>query len=803
MSDVGSPSQLRDSMRKMRKRVASVIRRGSSSKNIKSRSGSEEADKNSNQSHHEESDHEHLEHHDEHEHESEHTPSHTNPNSAASSTHSLNKSIGSRPASPQPGSSLSSPTTEKAHRKRSLVNLSFPRSPSKKNKSKGDSAPSSPDVRIRTFSTPGNASPVEPELGKLSIPAPGRPRTLSHPLAASPIMPSSPDKEADNARPKHGHSRASSSPGTGAFGALASAASTLAAMTVAHPSNVPRPRSPSPPSVVLTPPTESPASPAPIVESPSIISPPAEQPISTPDVTLAPNVTSVDAPKEDAPGQPRDKPIVDADPVEREPNATSLIERGPSRESPGQGREPLPREQGVQRAASTVGSEMGWSLLDTTLEEDEPEEENAGTSKAQQAGKPDDTKDVQTKVKKVVPDVETQEPNKVEEVPKDKVASLQTEESGNSLMFDPTPASDERKPLPSTSEGEEHHDGAFVVSPTPSGQGTPQPAPEPASDVAPTGTFIDTPPRESHPTWVTSVSTPPRAASPKAHPDFAVPMTPPAQTGSRMFNPERDGGLFSTPDNQKSFQSSTSPGSSQLSDTPSKFSDIDASRPQISKDDLPSGISTPPRPHETSYYPGDATPPPPSMSESFFHPRNLEKLNPRRLERTMSTMGVFGDADPDGTDVQERLKRATAGPRPSLDTSIPEMISPSVRDENELRKLAGTELRDWYEGETRTPKTVRMMLPEAERAVAAATSRPRSALSQGQTLEPAAEIEQPESSKSKSAETDDEAQPTSQIQSRASVSQGQIQRQPDRAQVYTSVLSRLMSHMDRRSSLMA
>ncbi|CCO27535.1 hypothetical protein BN14_01515 [Rhizoctonia solani AG-1 IB] len=190
------------------------------------------------------------------------------------------------------------------------------------------------------------------------------------------------------------------------------------------------------------------------------------------------------------------------------------------------------------------------------------------------------------------------------------------------------------------------------------------------------------------------------------------------------------------------------------------------------------------------------------MSESFFHPRNLEKLNPGRLERSMSTMGVFGDADPDGTTVQDKLNLVTSGLKPSLDTSVHEMISPSVRgEENELRKLAGTELRDWYEGETRTPKTVRMMLPETDRGVArnGAGSRPRSALSRVQVLEPAAEIQESEVAESKAAE-EGETQSATQVQPRDSTSQGQIQ--PDRAQVYTSVLSRLMSHMDRRSSLM-
>ncbi|KAJ1309219.1 hypothetical protein OPQ81_004888 [Rhizoctonia solani] len=827
MSDIGSPGsplQLRDSMRKMRKRVASVIRRGSSSKNVKSRTGSDEGDKHSSKSHQEDSDHEHDDH--EQEHESEHTHSHTNPNSAASSTHSLNKSLSSRPASPSPqpaSGSLSPPSTEKVRRKRSLVGLSFPRSPSsKKNRSKGESAPSSPDVRTRTFSSPGNApSPVEPEPGKLSVPIPARPRTLSHPLAASPILPSSPDKESDNTRPKPGHSRAASSPGTGAFGALASAATTLAAMAATHPGATSRPKSPSPPSVVLVPPAETPAlPPVQIIESPPALPSPTGQARSATDVTpitFIPDVFTAAMPKAEEPGQPRDKATVD-DANEREPSTvTSPIERVPSRESPSQGREPLPSEQGhtgVKRTASTVGSEMGWSMLEPTQEEEEPEEEAIGARKLEQVSKVDEGKDVQVKVEQVATSVG------FDEVPvKAEVASLQTDESGvkvekdgaveeeapprrNSLMFDPAPTFDERKPLPSAPEGEVHHNGAYVMSPEGSGQGTPQQEPvlEPTSETDPSGIFIDTPPREVRPTWISSVSTPPRAASPNEYPEFATPSTPPAQTGSKSFNPEQDG-VVSTPDNQKPYNS---PGSSQLSDTPSKFSDFDTSRQTTTKDfvdlpPLPAGISTPPRPYETSHYPGDATPPPP-MSESFFHPRNLEKLNPRHLERSMSTIGVFGDADPDSTGVQERLQRVTAGPRPSIDTSIHEMISPSVRGEaNELRKLAGTELKDWYEGETRTPKTVRMMLPETTGD--AAIPRSRSALSQGHTLRPAAEIEHPEASKD--TEPADEDGSSAQVQPRASTSQAQVQRQPDRAQVYTSVLSRLMSHMDRRSSLMA
>ncbi|CAE6422416.1 unnamed protein product [Rhizoctonia solani] len=850
MSDAGSPLQLRDSMRKMRKRVVSVIRRGSSSKNVKSRNGSDEPDKHSNQSsHHDDSEHEHEhEHHEhEHEHESEHTPSHTNPNSAASSSHSLNRSANSRPVSPSPPSgSHPASSAEKVHRKHSFVNLSFPRSP-RKNKSKGESAPSSPHARIRTFSSPDapeGAPAVGAEPGRLTLPIPARPRTFSHPLATSPIMPSSPDKETDNTRVKPGHSRAASSPGTGAFGALSSAASTLAAMAVTHPGSMARPKSPGPsppPSVVLTPPAETPASPpTQIVESPLVLSSPSEQPSSAPDVITTPDASIVDVPKVGEHGQPRDK--ADDDTNQREQStATPSAERGPPREPSSQGREPLPREQGhmgVRRAPSAAGSEMGWSVLEPHQEEDETEE-YLGASNAEQASKVNDRKDVQVKVEQVVPSiapstVDIREPNKVEEVSmgledvpaKAEVASLETEESGvkvekndaaeevvaehdNSLLLGPAPlAADERKPLSSTSEDEQLYNGTFVTSPEGTGQNTPQqPALEPTSEGGFAGIFIDTPPMETRATWISLVPTPPRAASP-SYPEFDVPSTPPTQTDSKLFSPERDGGAFSTPENQKTFKSSTSPGSSQLSDTPSKFSDIDTSRQAL--DDsvdlppLPSGISTPPRPHEKYHYPGDATPPPPSMSESFFHPRNLEKLNPRRLERSMSTMGAFGDADPDGTSVQERLKLATSGPQPSIDTSIHEMISPSVRgEENELKKLAGTELRDWYEGETRTPKTVRMMLPETERAVPrnGEGSRPRSALSQVQVLEPAAEIQKSEVPKSKVVEADETE--STQVQPRGVTSQGQIQRQPDRAQVYTSVLSRLMSHMDRRSSLMA
>jgi hypothetical protein len=101
------------------------------------------------------------------------------------------------------------------------------------------------------------------------------------------------------------------------------------------------------------------------------------------------------------------------------------------------------------------------------------------------------------------------------------------------------------------------------------------------------------------------------------------------------------------------------------------------------------------------------------------------------------------------------------------------------------------------------------MLPETEHSAPGGgpSSRPRSALSQAHTLEPAAEIQEPEAQGSPTeAQHESEVQPVpfeTQIQTRPLTAQSQVQRQPDRAQVYTSVLSRLMSHMDRRSSLMA
>ena len=710
-----SPVQLRDSVRKIRKRVVSVIRRGSSSKNVKSRTPSE--------------DDKHDRHDDsEQEQELEHSPSHTN--SATSSTHSLNKSTGSpsRPSSPSPTGALTPPAG--SSRRLSLAGLSFPRSPSsKKNKSKTDPAPASLPPRDRTFSTPSSASPVEAN-GRLTLPIPPRPRTLSHPLAGSPILPGSPENEKDkhNVLKKPHHERSPSSPGTGAFGALASSASTLAAMAALH-ADAPKSTVITTPAVVLTPPAEAPAA-TEITPVPS--------PAPVPDVIAAPapDLFTAATPKAE---EPRDQDL-----------PASVTERGHAREG---------SESAVKRTASTIGSDMGWSMLEPTQEEDEPEDEHANKAK------------VALKIE------ERAEPNKADDVPKADVISVQTgtEESGvkiekddeaiRNALADALPAPvDDRKPLPTSeaeTEGEGLLNGALVMSPEGSEGGTPaqQAVPEP-SDLAVSGIFIDTPPRQSHPTWISSVPTPPRATSPGPRP-----VTPPAQ----VFNPEQDGGLFSTPDNQRALRASTSPGSSYLSDTPSRFS----------------GIETPPRPFPSG---GDEVPPA-SMSDSFFHPSNVERLNPRHFERSMSTMGVFGDADPEAAGVQEKLRRATAGPRPSIDTSIHEMISPSVRgQDNELRGLAGTELKDWYEGETRTPKTVRMMLPETE----AAASKPRSALAQTHTLEPPAEIEEAES------KPEDKDKENAQLQPRP-----HSQRQPDRAQVYGSVLSRLMSHMDRRSSLMA
>ncbi|KAG9105308.1 hypothetical protein FRC07_009400, partial [Ceratobasidium sp. 392] len=94
----------------------------------------------------------------------------------------------------------------------------------------------------------------------------------------------------------------------------------------------------------------------------------------------------------------------------------------------------------------------------------------------------------------------------------------------------------------------------------------------------------------------------------------------------------------------------------------------------------------------------------------------------------------------------------------------------------------GSRTREPTEGApTREPSsgTVRMMLPGEEPTTnGASVSRPRSALSQSHTppLQPPIQL-----------------QPTSQ----------EVQGQSERAQVYSSVLSRLMSHMDRRSTLMS
>jgi hypothetical protein len=149
-----------------------------------------------------------------------------------------------------------------------------------------------------------------------------------------------------------------------------------------------------------------------------------------------------------------------------------------------------------------------------------------------------------------------------------------------------------------------------------------------SSDLGNSGVFIDTPPRETHPTWISSVPTPPRSVTPPRPQVKLEPATPPTQTGN-TFSPGRSASLFSTPANHDdTLTSQESPDTP----SPSRFS----------------GTYTP--------YTGDTTPPPASnMPDSFFHPRNVERLNPRHFERSMSTMGVFGDGEPDGTGVQERL----------------------------------------------------------------------------------------------------------------------------------------------------
>ncbi|KAG8681934.1 hypothetical protein FRC11_000473, partial [Ceratobasidium sp. 423] len=118
------------------------------------------------------------------------------------------------------------------------------------------------------------------------------------------------------------------------------------------------------------------SAPAQIVESSPILPSPLEQPSSAADVTVTPDVSVSTAtiPKVEDAGHPRSKVTTDAGDEHEQSIATPPIERDQPRESSVQGHEPLPREHAVKRAASTIGSEMGWSMLETTQELPEPEE---------------------------------------------------------------------------------------------------------------------------------------------------------------------------------------------------------------------------------------------------------------------------------------------------------------------------------------------------------------------------------------------------------------------------------------------
>ncbi|QRW02260.1 structural constituent of cell wall [Ceratobasidium sp. AG-Ba] len=703
-------NQLRESVRKMRKRVVSVIRRGS--KQGKSRGTSEEPThsdratstdpddehkhaEDENKSHNSEHEHEHVDSGDDH---SQHS-GRSRTSSAGSRRHSLFGSHagsrpGSRPSSPQPPmtssqsvsghltvTAPSSPSTTP----RRLSMLGFPRSP-RKNKADDGAATVG---RARTVSTPGSSSALESlvrlssvgaglgqagEHGKLTVPIPKRERTLSHPLAASPIQAASPTAVQDTtfsfgAAMQQANDTAPTSP---------SLLSLLAPTVLRSPCRLSRGGDHS---------ASSGSSPYTATEiTPQVVEPSASLELST--------TSNVSASTRDA----------------------SL---GHSRESSAT-REP---GTGLSRAASTVGSDLGWSILEPTKEEDEPEDE-AVKSQVQikvedmSASVPSKVDEATAKVEEPVVKVE-EVPIKIEETPVVTVqAAPKVEDAAETDVNElPVPSS-----LPAS--GERTH-------------GPPTRQQSQSGDLGPSGIFIDTPQVETHPKWISSVPTPPRSVTPpRPRVAFSPPETPPAQTGSAFYP-----GSTSTPAGAATQESPDTPSPSRMSGT-------------------------------YSPYAGDQTPPPPvsNMSESFFHPRNnLMALRPERLG------GV-------------------AAVRPSIDTmlapdmSVHEMISPSVRaaanggvEDNDLRGLAGTELRDWYEGEGRTPKTVRMMLPENEAAGSngAVPSRPRSALSQSHTptLQPPIQL-----------------QPSSQ----------EIQQpQSERAQVYSSVLSRLMSHMDRRSTLMS
>ncbi|KAG9089551.1 hypothetical protein FRC06_001490 [Ceratobasidium sp. 370] len=843
--------QLRDSVRKIRKRVVSVIRRGS--KTGKSRSASVDrgrspSEPHDDHPHDDDSDHKHAgdaDHKDPHdgdehvdsgdEHHSQHSA-----RSRTSSTHSIRHSLfGSRSASPQPPAAspqhnghLTAPSSPSAMTRRLSSTFGFPRTPSRKHKTKGtDDQTPEPSARPRTISTPGpststSASALEnlvrlstaglgvagagagntDEHGKLTIPIPKRERALSHPshpLAASPIQAASPPAEQGmvfsfgSAMQQQLPTKADMAP------AQLETTTTLPlaapALAPAVPATAPAPI----PDVIAAPAPDVFTAPTPQTEITTQV---VEQRPITPSTGLTreqSNASIASSQTHDTSvGHTRESSGGHA----REPSGSQV------RESSG-GREP---NAVLSRTASTIGSELGWSILEPTKEEDEPEDE--GTKSQPQVkveevpvsleepvrvDVPVKAEEVAIKAEETPAEVE-EVPSKVEEVPLEvegvpapvEAAPAQVEEAPaqvgvtarvedavqtdeEELLAQPAlPASGERTPLAAEGD-EEHMNGAFTLSPEPTeGARTRQPS----TDLESSGFFIDTPPRETRPKWISSVPTPPRstptpprsATPPRPRMQMNTPMTPPAQTGAAFV-----------------FGSSSTPAEATIQDSPET--------PSPSRF---SGTYTP--------YTGDQTPPPAStMSDSFFHPSNVERLNPRHFERSMSTMGVFGDGEPDGAGVQERLGvDARLGTdyvsyeysmRPSIDTmlapdtSVHEMISPSVRAaanggtaETDLRSLAGTELRDWYEGEGRTPKTVRMMLPGDEAAGpsaianGASVSRPRSALSQSHTppqLAPSIVLTPP--------------------------SQEVQQPQSERAQVYSSVLSRLMSHMDRRSTLMS
>lgn len=441
------PTQLRDSVRKMRKRVVSVIRRTNSSKSGKSGSPSEEPNGRLSQTpsksghSHDDSEHEHergrkgahdSEHTEGEDHHSQHSGSATS-SAAPSLRRSASSRFGSRSGSPQPtGSPQTAVTPTQAtsnghlapppntHRF-SLPHLGFPRSPSsKRSKSKQRDGPHSgsespPAARTRTMSTPTGPSLImtsvaaAADVGMLTVPMPVRPRTLSHPLAASPIMPTSPSATGDSRfAPVVSPTQSTGGEQENASGAAPVPAPTPISEVLdtvkpeeATGSPIPTPSGPAspPPAMLVDSPTAvDAASPAPV--SDVISSPPMSDVPSSPPV---PDVVSAPAPDVFTAPTPVVTPAAEAE--AREP----LV--GHARESSGG----HVREHGsaLSRAASTIGSDLGWSILEPTKEEDEPEDEDANKKSA--------VEEVKVKEADVVKDAEGQKDEsvqvKVEEVP--------------------------------------------------------------------------------------------------------------------------------------------------------------------------------------------------------------------------------------------------------------------------------------------------------------------------------------------------------------------------------------------------